>query len=194
MTHEDQGIVCCAECRKGIDRFRGVAAIDVAVGHEARRSKAAVLTLAARKHLRVSDFSGTVALHQAIRLMSLSGESSVLSHRRQVMSQDTKTRPQKLPEKKIGPFASGIGVAIWLDVAHVAQQENRSRDDFPVRSGSVCCAIFKDCGGESSADRPGIHESNEVTGAGKQNTFISRIARIPRGHNQRSYQPHDDAG
>jgi hypothetical protein len=31
------------------------------------------------------------------------------------MSQDTKTRPQKLPEKKIGPFASGIGVAIWLN-------------------------------------------------------------------------------
>ncbi|TXT38701.1 MAG: hypothetical protein FD138_286 [Planctomycetota bacterium] len=31
------------------------------------------------------------------------------------MSQDTKTRPQKPPEKKIGPFASGIGVAIWLN-------------------------------------------------------------------------------
>ena len=31
------------------------------------------------------------------------------------MSQDTKTRPQKSPEKKIGPFASGIGVAIWLN-------------------------------------------------------------------------------
>lgn len=29
--------------------------------------------------------------------------------------QDTKTRPQKPPEKKIGPFASGIGVAIWLN-------------------------------------------------------------------------------
>ncbi len=33
------------------------------------------------------------------------------------MSQDTKTRPQKPPEKKIGPFASGIGVAIWLNEA-----------------------------------------------------------------------------
>ena len=31
------------------------------------------------------------------------------------MSQDTKTRPQKPPEKKIGPFANGIGVAIWLN-------------------------------------------------------------------------------
>ena len=31
------------------------------------------------------------------------------------MSQDTKTRPQNPPETKIGPFASGIGVAIWLN-------------------------------------------------------------------------------
>ena len=31
------------------------------------------------------------------------------------MSNDTKARPQKPPEKKIGPFASGIGVAIWLN-------------------------------------------------------------------------------
>lgn len=31
------------------------------------------------------------------------------------MSQDSKTRPQKPPEKKIGPFANGIGVAIWLN-------------------------------------------------------------------------------
>ncbi len=31
------------------------------------------------------------------------------------MSNDTKTRPAKPPEKKIGPFAGGIGVAIWLN-------------------------------------------------------------------------------
>ena len=31
------------------------------------------------------------------------------------MAQDTKTRPTKPPEKKIGPFAGGIGVAIWLN-------------------------------------------------------------------------------
>ena len=32
------------------------------------------------------------------------------------MAQDTK-RPPKPPEKKIGPFANGIGVAIWLNEA-----------------------------------------------------------------------------
>ena len=31
------------------------------------------------------------------------------------MSQDTKPRTPKPPEKKIGPFAGGIGVAIWLN-------------------------------------------------------------------------------
>ncbi|MBM3970814.1 MAG: hypothetical protein FJ302_13300 [Planctomycetes bacterium] len=31
------------------------------------------------------------------------------------MAQDTRARPQKPPEKKVGPFASGIGVAIWLN-------------------------------------------------------------------------------
>ena len=31
------------------------------------------------------------------------------------MSNDTKARPAKPPEKRIGPFASGIGVAIWLN-------------------------------------------------------------------------------
>ena len=34
------------------------------------------------------------------------------------MAQDTK-RPPKLPEKKIGPFAGGIGVAIWLNEAQM---------------------------------------------------------------------------
>ena len=33
------------------------------------------------------------------------------------MSQDTKARTPKPPEKKIGPFAGGIGVAIWLNEA-----------------------------------------------------------------------------
>ena len=31
------------------------------------------------------------------------------------MPTDTKARPAKPPEKKIGPFAGGIGVAIWLN-------------------------------------------------------------------------------
>ena len=31
------------------------------------------------------------------------------------MSNDNKSRPAKPPEKKIGPFAGGIGVAIWLN-------------------------------------------------------------------------------
>jgi hypothetical protein len=31
------------------------------------------------------------------------------------MSNETKARPQRQPEKKIGPFAGGIGVAIWLN-------------------------------------------------------------------------------
>ena len=33
------------------------------------------------------------------------------------MPNDTKARPQKPPEKKIGPFSNGIGVAIWLNEA-----------------------------------------------------------------------------
>ena len=35
------------------------------------------------------------------------------------MAQDTKTRQPKPPEKKIGPFAGGIGVAIWLNQAEM---------------------------------------------------------------------------
>ena len=31
------------------------------------------------------------------------------------MASDTKARPPRQPEKKIGPFAGGIGVAIWLN-------------------------------------------------------------------------------
>ena len=31
------------------------------------------------------------------------------------MPNDNKSRPTKPPEKKIGPFAGGIGVAIWLN-------------------------------------------------------------------------------
>ena len=31
------------------------------------------------------------------------------------MSQDSKARTPKQPEKKVGPFAGGIGVAIWLN-------------------------------------------------------------------------------
>lgn len=31
------------------------------------------------------------------------------------MPTETKARPTKPPEKKIGPFAGGIGVAIWLN-------------------------------------------------------------------------------
>ena len=33
------------------------------------------------------------------------------------MAQDTRARPQNPPEKKVGPIASGIGVAIWLNEA-----------------------------------------------------------------------------
>ena len=33
------------------------------------------------------------------------------------MSNDTKARQPKPPEKRIGPFAGGIGVAIWLNEA-----------------------------------------------------------------------------
>lgn len=41
------------------------------------------------------------------------------------MSQDTKTRPQKPPEKKIGPFANGIGVAIWLNESEADDGSSR---------------------------------------------------------------------
>ena len=55
-------------------------------------------------------------LHQAFRLMPLAQRvQRSFTVRSDVMAQDTKARPQKPPEKKIGPFASGIGVAIWLN-------------------------------------------------------------------------------
>ena len=42
------------------------------------------------------------------------------------MSHDTKTRQPKPPEKKIGPFAGGIGVAIWLNQAEMADGTART--------------------------------------------------------------------
>ena len=42
------------------------------------------------------------------------------------MPNDTKTRPAKPPEKKIGPFASGIGVAIWLNEVEAEDGSVRS--------------------------------------------------------------------
>ena len=41
------------------------------------------------------------------------------------MAQDTKVRQTKPPEKKIGPFTSGIGVAIWLNEAELENGEHR---------------------------------------------------------------------
>jgi hypothetical protein len=37
------------------------------------------------------------------------------------MSQEQSPRPSRQPEKKIGPFAGGIGVAIWVNAAETPE-------------------------------------------------------------------------
>lgn len=75
------------------------------------------------------------------------------------MLQDTKTRPQKPPEKKIGPFASGIGVAIWLNetetddgqVRHFRSVTLNPRRYFDSKSGQ-----WKDAASYQQSDLPGL--------------------------------------
>lgn len=75
------------------------------------------------------------------------------------MASDTKTRPQKPPEKKIGPFASGIGVAIWLNESESENGEHRqfrsvtinARRYFDSKSGQ-----WKDAASYQQSDLPGL--------------------------------------
>ncbi len=75
------------------------------------------------------------------------------------MSNDTKTRPAKPPEKKIGPFASGIGVAIWLNetesddgqIRHFRSVTLNPRRYFDSKSGQ-----WKDASSYQQSDLPGL--------------------------------------
>ena len=75
------------------------------------------------------------------------------------MSNDTKARPQKPPEKKIGPFASGIGVAIWLNESETSDGEIRHfrsvtvnpRRYFDQKSGQ-----WKDAASVQQSDLPAL--------------------------------------
>ncbi len=75
------------------------------------------------------------------------------------MAQDTKPRSQKPPEKKIGPFASGIGVAIWLNeaesddgqVKHFRSISLNPRRYFDQKSGQ-----WKDAASYQQSDLPSL--------------------------------------
>ena len=75
------------------------------------------------------------------------------------MPNDTKPRPQKPPEKKIGPFASGIGVAIWLnetesesgDIRHFRSVTINPRRYFDQKSGQ-----WKDAASFQQSDLPAL--------------------------------------
>ena len=75
------------------------------------------------------------------------------------MANETKARPQKPPEKKIGPFTSGIGVAIWLNEAELENGEHRQfrsitinpRRYFDSKSGQ-----WKDAASYQQADLPSL--------------------------------------
>ena len=75
------------------------------------------------------------------------------------MAQDTKARPQKPPEKKIGPFASGIGVAIWLNetesddgqIRHFRSVTLNPRRYFDSKSGQ-----WKDAASYQQSDLPSL--------------------------------------
>ena len=75
------------------------------------------------------------------------------------MANETKARPQKPPEKKIGPFTSGIGVAIGLNEAELENGEHRQfrsitinpRRYFDSKSGQ-----WKDAASYQQADLPSL--------------------------------------
>ncbi len=84
------------------------------------------------------------ALHEPLRIPCSSGsliptflcgrstpESVTLSHHRTNWSwplakRSTRPRQSRHPETKIGPFAEGIGVAIWLSTVDDGQKQFRS--------------------------------------------------------------------
>ena len=75
------------------------------------------------------------------------------------MSQETKIRPQKPPEKKIGPFASGIGVAIWLNEIEIEGgdiRRFRSVTINPRRYLDQKSGQWKDAASYQQADLPAL--------------------------------------
>ena len=75
------------------------------------------------------------------------------------MSQDTKTRPQKPPEKTIGPFANGIGVAIWLNESEAEDgsvRKYRSVTLNPRRYFDQKSSQWKDAASYQQSDLPAL--------------------------------------
>ena len=75
------------------------------------------------------------------------------------MSNDTKARPSKLPEKKIGPFANGIGVAIWLNDAEAEDgsvRKFRSITVNPRRYLDQKSGQWKDAASYQQSDLPAL--------------------------------------
>lgn len=75
------------------------------------------------------------------------------------MSNDTKGRPQRQPEKKIGPFAGGVGVAIWLNDAELDSGEHRKFRSItinPRRYLDAKSGQWKDAGSFQPSDLPAL--------------------------------------
>lgn len=66
--------------------------------------------------------------------------------------------PKKLPEKKFGPFANGVGVAIWINETQTEQGMRlfRSVTIAPRRYFDRETNQWKDAGSYTSADLPGL--------------------------------------
>ena len=75
------------------------------------------------------------------------------------MPSDTKARPQRPPEKKIGPFAGGIGVAIWLNEVEAEDgtiQRFRSVTINPRRYLDAKSGQWKDAASYRQSDLPAL--------------------------------------
>ena len=73
--------------------------------------------------------------------------------------QATSPRPQRSPpEKKIGPFAGGIGVAIWLNTVDTddGQKQFRSLTIAPRRYQDRETGEWKDAGSFNPSDLPAL--------------------------------------
>lgn len=74
------------------------------------------------------------------------------------MSQEQTPRPARQPEKKIGPFAGGIGVAIWINTAETADGPRafRSVTIAPRRYYDREAKEWKDAGSYNPGDLPAL--------------------------------------
>jgi len=68
------------------------------------------------------------------------------------------SRPARQPEKKIGPFAGGIGVAIWINTAETADGPRpfRSVTIAPRRYYDREAKEWKDAGSYNPGDLPAL--------------------------------------